>query len=84
MITGPAFNDKISQEGGRLRQLLNKDASDEQILDEFYLAALTRTATPEEKSELLQFLSQRSSRRQETLAGLVWAIVSSREFAYNH
>ena len=84
MMTGPAYNAKISSEQGRLSGLLNRNASDEQILDEFYLAALTRFPTAEEKSELLRFLAQRSSRRQETLAGLVWATLNSREFAYNH
>jgi hypothetical protein len=84
MMTGPAYNTKLSSEGGRLSTMLKNGASDEQILDEFYLAALTRFATAEERSELLKFLDQRSSRRQETLAGLVWAIVNSREFAYNH
>ena len=43
-----------------------------------------RPPTKEEKSELLKFLSERSSRREETMAGLVWAILNSREFAYNH
>jgi len=84
MMTGPAYNSKISSEQGRLSELLNRNASDEQILDEFYLAALTRLPTTKEKSELLKFLAQRSSRRQETLAGLVWATLNSREFAYNH
>ena len=55
-----------------------------EILDEFYLVALMRSPTPEEKSELLTFLGQRPSRREETLAGLVWAVLNSREFAYNH
>ena len=84
MMTGPAYNAKISSENGRLSGLVNQNAPDEQILDEFYLAALTRFPTAEEKSELLKFLAQRSSRRQETLAGLVWAALNSREFAYNH
>jgi hypothetical protein len=84
MLAGPAYTSKISQEGGRLDRLLKQGASDEQIMEEFYLAALTRMPTPREKAELLKFLAQWSARRQETLAGLVWAIVSSREFAYNH
>jgi hypothetical protein len=84
MMTGSAYNDKISREGGRLSELLKQSASDEQILDEFYLAALMRFPTQDEKSELLKFLGQRSPHRQETLAGLVWAIMNSREFAYNH
>src|SRR5213592_2380022 len=84
MVTGPAYNDKISSESGRLSGLLKKDAPDEQILDEFYLAALTRFPTSEEKSQLMNFLARRPSRRQETLTGLVWAIINSREFAHNH
>ena len=84
MMTGPAYNAKISSEGGRLNGLLKKDAPDERILDEFYLAALTRFPTSEEKSELMNFLARRASRRRETLAGLVWAIINSREFAHNH
>jgi uncharacterized protein DUF1549/uncharacterized protein DUF1553/Big-like domain-containing protein len=84
MMSGPAYNAKVTSEGGRLSGLLKKGASDEEILEEFYVAALMRPPTKEEKSELLRFLSERSSRREETLAGLVWAVLNSREFAYNH
>jgi hypothetical protein len=84
IMAGPTYNAKISREGGRLNWLLQKNATDEQILDEFYLAGLVRLPTREEKSRLLQLLAERSSRRQETLAGMVWAIMNSREFAYNH
>ena len=84
MIAGPTFNSKIEQEGGRLAKALKNGESDGQIIDEFYLAALTRLPTPQEKTELLAFLATRSAQREETLAGLVWALVSSREFTYNH
>jgi hypothetical protein len=84
MIAGPTFNSKIEQAGGRLAKALKNGESDGQIIDEFYLAALTRLPTPQEKTELLAFLATRSARREETLAGLVWALVSSREFTYNH
>ena len=84
MIAGPTYTAKIPQEGGRLDQLLRKGASDEEIIDEFYRAALTRAPEPDEKEELLRHLAQRQSRRNEELSRLVWAILSSREFAYNH
>jgi len=84
MIAGSTYTAKISQEGGRLDQLLRKGASDEEIIDEFYRAALTRAPEPDEKEELLRHLAQRQSRRNEELSRLVWAILSSREFAYNH
>jgi hypothetical protein len=83
-LAGSAYTTKISEKGSRLERLLTSGTSDEEIMDEFYLAALTRLPNPGEKAKLLAFLNQRSSRREETLAGLVWAVVSSREFAYNH
>jgi hypothetical protein len=84
MMAGPTYNSKISQEGGRLSRLLKTGASNERIVDEFYLAALTRFPTPQEKAALLKFLAQRSSQRESTLEGMVWAVTNSREFAYNH
>jgi hypothetical protein len=84
MFAGPTYTNKISQKGGRLDQLIEKGASDEEIIVEFYLAALSRLPEQDEKQELLRVLGQRSARRAETLDRLIWAILSSREFAYNH
>jgi hypothetical protein len=84
MLAGLTYTSKISQKGGRLNQMLQRGASDAEILDEFYLAALTRLPEPEEKEELLRHLAQRPDSRAKELDRLVWAILSSREFAYNH
>ena len=84
MLAGSAYTSKISADGGRLSQLLKKGTSDERVLEEFYLAALTRLPTPQEETQLLKFLAQRSSRREEALDRLVWAVIGSREFVYNH
>ena len=84
MIAGETYTSKISREGGRLEKMLSSGASDEAILGEFYMAALSRQPTATEKRSLLQLLTDHSARRQSELEGLVWAIISSREFAYNH
>jgi hypothetical protein len=84
MLAGPTYTSKITEPGGRLDRLLKSGASNEQVIDEFYLAALTRIPTAREKAELLTFLDHRSARRSEALARLGWALISSREFAYNH
>ena len=57
MLAGSAYTSKISAEGGRLSQLLKNGTPDEQVLEEFYLAALTRFPTPQEKAKLLNFLA---------------------------
>jgi hypothetical protein len=84
MLAGETYTSKISREGGRLAKMLSSGASDEAILDEFYMAALSRRPTVAEKRTLLQLLMNHRDRRQSELEGLVWAIISSREFAYNH
>ena len=84
MLAGPTYTSKIIADGGRLSRLIKGGASDEKSIDEFYLAALGRVPTPEEKADLLAFLANKSLPRQEKLARLVWAVISSREFAYNH
>ena len=84
MFAGSTYTSKITEAGGRLDRLLKKNAPDEEIINDFYLSALARLPAPDEKADLLAFLRQRSARRQQELARLVWAVISSREFAYNH
>ncbi len=84
MVAGPTYNEKIHQQDSRLNRLLRQGASDEQIIDEFYLAALTRRPTAEEKTELKRLIAPRARDRKQSLQNLVWAILTSREFTYNH
>jgi hypothetical protein len=84
MWAGPTYTSKITREGGRLDRLLKSGGSDMEIIEELYLSALMRFPTPGERADLVEFMKQRSSRREEALGGLVWALISSREFAYNH
>ena len=64
--------------------MLGSGASDAAIIEEFYLAALTRMPTPAEQSQLLDVLAGRQDRREETLPAFVWALLCSGEFATNH
>ena len=84
MIAGTTYTTQLTEKGGRLDRLLEAGSSDGQIIEELYLAALARPPEPEERTALLNFLRQRSAHRKEALADLEWAIISSREFAYNH
>ena len=83
MLVGSTYSDKISREGGRLDGLLKKGASDREIVEEFYLAALSRFPAQEEVAGLEKAIGQSSSRRK-AMEALVWGLIASREFAYNH
>jgi len=84
MFAGPTYTSKISKPGGRLAKLLERSASDVEIVDEFYLAALTRAPTAAEKESLLAALAKQRGGRPAALENLLWAVLSSREFAHNH
>jgi hypothetical protein len=84
MFAGKTYTSKLSKPGGRLARLLARGASDAEAIDEFYLASLTRLPSEAEKRALVQALARQRGGRAEVLGNLLWAVVSSREFAYNH
>ena len=83
MLADPTYTKKLSAKGGRIDKLLRSYASDEFIIENFYLSALSRFPTPNEKNILTRMIKSHASRR-EALEDLLWSIISSREFAYNH
>ena len=83
MLAGSTYNEKLMATGSRLSRLIESAASEEKIITEFYLAALGRYPAREETADLMKLIDQRGS-REEGLKDLVWALISSREFAENH
>ena len=83
MLAGPAYTSKISKAAGRLDRLLKGDASDEQIIEELYLAALSRFPTDRELAKVETAIRQLASRRK-AIEALAWGLIASREFTYNH
>lgn len=83
MLAGETYTDKISRAGGKVDLLVQRGASNQEAIAELYLAALARLPTERERAELDALLTRESARR-DALASLTWAIISSREFAFNH
>ena len=82
MLTGTTFTEKVSQKGGRIDRLISSDANDQAIIEELYLAALSRFPTPSEAAKLKEMIQQRT--RQEAFESLVWALICSRQFTHIH
>ena len=83
MLSSSTYTEKISEKGGRLDRLLKSGASDREITEELYLAALSRLPGSEEWARLKKQMAPWPSRR-ETMEAIVWALISSREFVHNH
>ena len=83
ILVGSTYSRKLGGPGGLLEALLKSRASDREAIDELYLAALSRFPSEEERSRLAA-LVRSHPQRGEALEDLLWALISSREFAENH
>ncbi|MBC8114762.1 MAG: hypothetical protein H7062_10320 [Candidatus Saccharimonas sp.] len=65
---------------GRLMPLTEPKA----VAEEIYLSVLTRRPTDAELAETTQQLTARAAERPAALRDLIWALVTSAEFRFNH
>jgi hypothetical protein len=54
------------------------------LADELYLSVLTRLPDNDERKEVADFLAARPADRPRALQDLVWALLASAEFRFNH
>jgi len=80
---GADYTTKLAQPGSRVDRLAKGDVPRSKAIEELYLATVCRFPSTEEESRIEE-LMQRAPSRQEAMAGLAWALISSREFAFNH
>ena len=74
---------KISSKEGRLTKLIQSKKPMEELLDELYLGAFSRFPTAAEKTRLMNFVAKVDD-KQQAYEDVLWAIVNSREFMFNH
>ena len=83
LINSNAMANKLAAQTGRLPGLLNAGRSDDEILDELYLAALARHPKPDEQQSVRAFLATGSDRRV-SWEDVFWAVLNSKEFLLNY
>ncbi len=83
---GNTINGKLSTEDNRLQKWLTKNKDDyATMLDEVFLASLSRYPREHEKSAMLKLLADsKPEARRLLLEDITWGTFSSREFLFNH
>lgn len=87
LLAGPTFTDRLTGQGSTVARWLAAEKSNEQVIDELYLSALTRFPTQDEREALAGALTDAvamGGSREDSLADILWAVLASREFATNH
>jgi len=92
VINGDTLNDKLRAPGNTLDMLIRLGFSDEQIVDYLYLASFSRHPDQSERSALVDGLAAAEREqiadvddpRRAALTDLSWALLTSKEFMFNH
>ena len=82
LINGKTISDAVADPAGRLAKALVAGSSDRALIEDMYLATLSRVPTPSELDKGITYLrtaGQRAARAQD----LLWALVNSKAFLYN-
>ncbi|MEZ6048832.1 MAG: hypothetical protein R3C11_25280 [Planctomycetaceae bacterium] len=83
MINGPVIQDKLKVETGRLQTLIKEGKDDASIVNEIYLAAVTRRPEEVEGYKALEHVKSAADRTQ-ALEDVAWAVLNSKEFLFQH
>lgn len=90
IANGDTLNKKLSAKDNAIAKLLDaklsdEKLSDEKLLEEASLACLSRLPTTAEKEKFLKALAAApGSERRTAVEDIFWAMMSSREFLFNH
>src|SRR5579859_4880577 len=92
IINGETLNNKLRAPDNSVDMLIRLGFSDEQIVDYLYRAAFSRHPTEQERTTLVQALASAElekvvggeDSRRAALIDMSWALLTSKEFMFNH
>ncbi len=86
LFNGDLLNARIGVSGSRLDKLMSEGKSPMEILDEFYLAALSRHPTDKEQQFWKQHIdvSTSTNSQRAILEDMVWSLLTCNEFVNNN
>ncbi|MCY2966725.1 MAG: DUF1549 and DUF1553 domain-containing protein [Planctomycetota bacterium] len=77
------LENKLAAGGGRIHQLMEAKRPRGEIVEELYLATLSRYPTPKELDAMQAHIEQAKDPRQG-VEDVLWSLLNSREFLFNH
>jgi len=83
LIGGDVIESKVQSLNGYLASVLKLELEPEELVENLYFRTVCRPPSQEESSRWTAELKQASS-LQEAAEDLFWALLNSREFAFNH
>jgi hypothetical protein len=85
IANGDTLNKKLAARDSVVSKLIAAKLPDERLIEEVFLTCLARRPTEAEQRKLLKTLTEsKSDERRLVIEDLYWALMSSKEFLFNH
>jgi hypothetical protein len=82
-MSDPTMMAKFTDGSGRAAKLAKTKLTNDELVDELFLAALTRKPSMEEREAAVGHLTGAKT-KADGIVDLLWALVNTREFILNH
>lgn len=84
LLNSPEIMAKIQHRDGTARRLAKSEKSADDIIDELYLTTMSRIPTEAERGLMRHAFSEPGSSRRAAVEDVLWALLNSKEFLFNH
>jgi hypothetical protein len=82
LMNSPGLQEKITSEDARCHRLGSSESKPEEIIQELYLAAFSRSPTAQELQGLVAEFAKPDTNRKSLTQDLLWSLLNSPEFSY--
>jgi hypothetical protein len=83
LMADPTVQQKMQSPQGRVRKLLAEQKDDNKVLDELFLATVSRLPTAKDRA-LFAEVRAGGKDRQTVFLDTMWALINTNEFVFNH
>ncbi len=82
LAVGDTVRDRLGA-NGELQKLIEKSTTPEEVIEDLYIRTLSRRPTSEERTEMRALIGE-AVKDQAAYEDILWSLLNSTEFAFNH
>jgi Protein of unknown function (DUF1549)/Protein of unknown function (DUF1553)/Bacterial Ig-like domain (group 2) len=84
LLNSKEIQAKLVNDTGRAAAMNSSSQPLPELINELYMSAFSRPATPSELETASKYVTDRAANKRQAIEDVVWAIINSKEFLFNH
>ena len=84
LLNAPELQAKLAHDGGTAARLAATITDDGRLAEEIYAICFSRPPTVAERATAVAFLVKRGEQRRAAVEDLLWSLMNTLEFTFNH